>query len=75
MSEAKYLGLTVNRLAKVASELEIKNEKLHALVHHMHECMSNIDADGNHECYSCEYENADGGCDFERRMEELEVDA
>lgn len=68
-------------------ELEAENAKLFALLkheseqvkklqefaRHMHECMGNIDADGNYECDSCEYDNDDGGCDFERLMEELGV--
>ena len=32
MSNAKYLGLTANQLAKVASELEAKNAKLQELL-------------------------------------------
>lgn len=51
-----------------------ENAKLRKLVRHMYECMGNIDADGNHECYSCEYENTDGKCDFGRRMRELGVE-
>ena len=46
-----------------------ENSKLRELVSHMYECMCNIDADGNHECYSCEYEN--GSCNFERLMRDL----
>lgn len=53
--------------------LQDENAKLRELVSHMHECMSNIDADGNYECDSCEYENTEGKCDFGRRMRELGV--
>lgn len=30
-------------------------------------------ADGNHECDSCEYDNEEGKCDYERRMRELGI--
>lgn len=53
--------------------VEERCAKLRELVRHMYECMGNIDADGNHECYSCEYENTEGKCDFGRRMRELGV--
>lgn len=55
-------------------EREAENAKLRELVCHMHECMSNVDADGNHECFVCEYENAEGKCDFERLMRELGIE-
>ena len=58
----------------VADAHERENAKLRKLVRHMYECMCNVDADGNYECYSCEYENTDGNCDFERRMQELGVE-
>lgn len=48
--------------------------KLRELVRHMYECMGNIDADGNYECYSCEYDNEEGGCDFEHLMRELGIE-
>lgn len=32
MTEAKYLGLTANELAKVASNLEAENDKLRELI-------------------------------------------
>lgn len=54
--------------------VEKRCANLRELVRHMHECMSNVDADGNHECYSCEYENTEGECDFERLMRELGVE-
>lgn len=47
--------------------------ELRELVRHMYECMGNIDADGNYECDSCEYDNEEGKCDFGRRMRELGV--
>ena len=59
--------------ADVIDRLDAGNARLRELVSHMHECMSNIDADGNYECYSCEYENTEGKCDFGRRMRELGV--
>ena len=52
-----------------------ENAKLRELVRHLYECMCNIDADGNYECDSCEYDNAEGECDFERLMRELGVEA
>ena len=48
-------------------------EELRELVLHMYTCMGNVDADGNHECFSCEYEGAE--CDFVDRMRDLVVDA
>ena len=53
--------------------LREQNAKLRKLVCHMYECMGNIDADGNHECDSCEYDNAEDNCDYECLMRELGV--
>lgn len=50
-----------------------ENTKLRELVSHLYECMCNVDVDGNHECDSCEYDNAEGRCDFVRQMRELGV--
>ena len=63
-------------LAEV-KRLYTENDRLRELVRHIYTCMVNIDMDGNHECYSCEYENANGGCDYEAQLNELgiEVDA
>ena len=52
-----------------------ENAKLRELVRHMYECMGNIDADGNYECDSCEYDNEDGKCDYGRQMRELGIEA
>lgn len=54
--------------------VEERCAKLRELVRHLYECMCNIDMDGNHECFSCEYENTDGLCDYERLMRELGVE-
>ena len=65
------------RMADAQARLEFmesENAKLRELVSHLYECMCNVDADGNHECDSCEYDNAEGKCDFERQMRELGVD-
>lgn len=59
---------------KRALELEAENTKLRELVRHLYECMCNVDDDGNFECDSCEYDSAEGKCDFERRMRELRVE-
>lgn len=58
-------------------DLVADNAKLRELVRHLYTCMSNIDIDGNYECFLCEYENTDGLCDYERLMREMgvEVDA
>lgn len=48
------------------------NNKLRELLLHMYTCMGNVDADGNHECFSCEYEGAE--CDYDRRMRELGIE-
>ena len=71
MSYAKYLGLTANQLSRVACDLEAENAKLRELVLHMYTCMGNVDADGNHECFSCEYEDTE--CDFAGRMAQLGI--
>lgn len=57
---------------EAAEHAQAENAKLRELVRHLHECMCDIDADGNHECYSCDYE--DGRCDFERLMRELGIE-
>lgn len=51
-----------------------ENAKLRELVLHLYECMCNVDEDGNHECDSCEYDNAESRCDFVRQMRELGVE-
>lgn len=80
MSGAKYLGLTANRLARVASDLEAENSRLRAmrdtwaendaslreLVRFiMHQCN-----DGNPRCDECIGWN-DGECVALLRMREL----
>lgn len=63
------------RLADVTESMErveVRCAKLRKLVRHMHECMSNVDADGNHECFSCKYEGAE--CEFNQRMAQLGVE-
>ena len=60
--------------ADAIDRLDAENAKLRGLVCHMYECMGNIDADGNHECDSCEYDNEEGKCDYERRMRELGIE-
>ena len=62
-----------NRLMQgVVEAHEAENAKLRKLVCHMYECMSNVDADGNRECFSCKYEGAE--CEFDRRMAQLGVE-
>lgn len=39
MSDAKYLGLTANRLAKIAYDLETENAKLRELIANVHEAL------------------------------------
>lgn len=55
-------------------DLEDENAKLRELACRLYECMCNVDADGNHECDSCEYGNAEGDCDFGRLMRELGIE-
>lgn len=43
MSDAKYLGLTANQLAKMASDLEAENAKLMGLVSVLAHCMNDVD--------------------------------
>lgn len=57
-----------------AARFESENTKLRELVRHLYECMCNVDADGNHECDSCEYNDAESECDFERLMRELGIE-
>lgn len=54
-------------------DLERENAKLRELLLHMYTCMGNVDADGNHECFLCEYEGAE--CDFAVRMRGLGIEA
>lgn len=53
------------------SDLKAENAKLRELILHMYTCMGNVDADGNHECFSCEYEDTE--CDFAGRMAQLGI--
>lgn len=69
-----YSGEYLSRMAIIAESLEAENAKLRELVRHLYTCMSNIDIDGNYECFLCEYENTDGLCDYERLMRELGVE-
>lgn len=52
--------------------LEAENAKLRELVLHMYTCMGNVDADGNHECFSCEYEGSE--CEYDCCMRELGIE-
>lgn len=52
--------------------LRNENAKLRELVLHMYTCMGNVDADGNHECFSCEYEGSE--CDYGCRVRELGIE-
>ena len=53
-------------------DLKAENAKLRELLLHMYTCMGNVDADGNHECFSCEYEGAE--CDYSDRMRKLGIE-
>lgn len=73
MDENAKLRQQLADVTESMGRVEERCAKLRELVRHMYECMGNIDADGNHECYSCEYENAEDNCDYERLMRELGV--
>ena len=47
--------------------------KLEELVLHLHACIEHHEIDETLSCDICPYDNETGDCDFERRMEELEV--
>ena len=64
-----------NVVKEYIESIEAENAKLRELVRHLYTCMSNIDIDGNYECFLCEYENTDGLCDYERLMRELGIEA
>lgn len=54
--------------------LDDENAKLRELIRHLYTCMCHVDADGNYECDSCEYDNAEGKCDYERQLDELGIE-
>jgi len=70
---ARYLGLTANKLAKIATDLEAENAELRELVSHLRTCMEHYEMDGTINCDRCPLDNNTGNCDFERRMSELGV--
>lgn len=67
MVDARYLGLTANELAKVASDLDVENAKLRELVRVAHGCKTD---DGC--CEDCwgDY----GECPVEADMKELRIE-
>ena len=56
------------------AELESENKKLRELVRHLYTCMERQEPDGSLLCANCPYENESNECDYEQRMEEMEVD-
>ena len=69
MSGASYLGLTANKLARIASDLDAENARLRELARFiMHQCN-----DGNPRCDECIGWN-DGECVALLRMRELGVE-
>jgi hypothetical protein len=73
--------MDVNAFSDAAKELELENDELRAenaelreLVHHMCVCMCNI-VDADYACEDCPMNNDTQNCDFERRMEELGIEA
>lgn len=72
--DAKYLGLTANQLAKIASDLKAENAELRELVLHTVECVRRLsDTSENGGCVPCPYQSIDYDCDFENRARELGV--
>lgn len=77
MSDAKYLGLTANKLAEIASELEAENAKLRQTLRDLvigigKELCDN--ADGQL-CKGCSMNHVNGYCVVTDAMEILEEDA
>jgi len=70
--ERREYQATIDSLVNECDDHKTENAKLRELVLHMYACMGNVDADGNHECFSCEYEGA--GCDFADRMRDLGIE-
>ena len=66
MSDAKYLGLTANKLAKIAYDFETENTKLRELVRDMW-CDGMCDCDEQYTCAECEY-------GYHERMRELGIE-
>lgn len=62
----------IDNFREETKALRAENAKLRKLVLHMYTCMGNVDADGNYECFSCEYEGAE--CDYDRRLRELGIE-
>ncbi len=67
MSEAKYLGLTANKLAKVASDLETENSELRKLLYAAWRCIHT-----GLSCSDCRL--IAGGCTLQTAMQELGVE-
>jgi len=63
---------TIWELRDMVHKERAEADKLRELVLHMYTCMGNVDADGNHECFSCEYEGAE--CDYADRMRDLGIE-
>jgi len=63
---------TIWELRDMVHKERAEADKLRELVLHMYTCMGNVDADGNHECFSCEYEGAE--CDYADRMSKLGIE-
>lgn len=64
--------MTEDELRIVATNALDENAELRELVLHIYTCMGNVDADGNHECFSCEYEGAE--CDYADLMRKLRIE-
>lgn len=56
-------------------ELQAENAKLRELVRHMHTCLEHYEPGDTISCEQCPYDNETWGCDYERLMAELGVDA
>lgn len=61
-----------DKLRSMRDTWQENDAKLRELVRHMYTCMGNVDADGNLECFSCEYEGAE--CVFADLMSELGIE-
>ena len=82
MSDAKYLGLTANKLAKIAANLECENAKLRGLAKDMLKTIQVMDTEWHSltdfttmaeaaETYDFDAENAP---EYEKKLRELGVE-
>lgn len=65
----------IGTVRKYVAETEAENAELRELVRHMHTCLEHYEPGDTISCEQCPYDNETWGCDYERLMAELGVDA